>query len=140
MLRDLNADQARFIALLAKNARTERDGLLGNAGEDELGEPHPARGEHNLGARLGFEPLPPEASQTAALREALNFLSRRARHELYTLMLIGQGRLAARQWYRGLSEAELLGDEGLTAMILEDADLHDHIAKGLYQTRLSPRK
>lgn len=140
MLRDLNVDQAHFIALLAKNARTERDGLLGNAAERELGEPKSARGEHNVGARLGFEPLPPDAAQTAALREAVRFLSPRARQELYALMLIGQGRLAAKQWYRGPSEAAMLSDESLTAAILEDADLHDHIAKGIYQAKLSPRK
>jgi len=30
MLKDLNVDQARFVALLAKAARAERDALLGH--------------------------------------------------------------------------------------------------------------
>jgi hypothetical protein len=47
-------------------------------------------------------------------------------------MRIGQGDLTAKKWHRGLSEASLLGDETITRAIVEDADLHDHIMKGLY--------
>ena len=88
-------------------------------------------------AELGFEPLPPDSSQTAALRDAIAMLSATARRELYTLMRIGQGHLAAKKWDRGLSEAEVLGEDTITAAIVEDADLHDHIAKGLYEAKLS---
>ena len=52
-------------------------------------------------------------------------------------MRIGQGHLAAKTWDRGLSEAEVLGEDTITAAIVEDADLHDHIAKGLYEAKLS---
>jgi len=31
MLKDLNVDQARFVALLAKAARAQRDAMLGHA-------------------------------------------------------------------------------------------------------------
>jgi hypothetical protein len=48
-------------------------------------------------------------------------------------MRIGQGDLAANKWHRGLSEAGLLGDETVMGAIIEDADLHDHIMKGLYE-------
>jgi hypothetical protein len=137
MLKDLNARQARFIALLAKTAREQRDSLLGHAAEDDLDGLMPGRGEHNPTAELGFEPLPPEASQTAALREAIATLSDTARRELYTLMRIGQGDLATKKWYRGLREAETLGEETITAAIIEDPDLHDHITKGLYEAKLS---
>jgi hypothetical protein len=69
MLKDLTVDQARFVALLAKAARAQRDAFLGNVAEDDLAkELKPARGEHNPTAALGFEPLPPSALQTAALR------------------------------------------------------------------------
>ena len=48
-------------------------------------------------------------------------------------MRIGQGDLAPNKWHRGLSEANLLGDETITGAIVEDPDLHDHIMKGLYE-------
>jgi Protein of unknown function (DUF3775) len=105
--------------------------------EADLGGAKVARGEHNPTVELGFDPQPPEAAQTTALREAIAALSKTARQELYTLMRIGQGDLAAKKWYRGLSEAELLGEDTTTAAILEDPDLHDHIAKALYEAKLS---
>ena len=98
---------------------------------------NPGRGEHNPTAALGFEPLPPNESQTTALRDAIAALSERARGELYTLMRIGQGHLAAKKWHRGLSEADLLGDQAITAAMIEDADLHDHVMKGLYEAKLA---
>jgi hypothetical protein len=137
MLKNLNVDQARFVAILARTARMQRDSFLGNVPEDGLGGMQPGRGEHNPTAELGFEPLPPDASQTAALRDAIATLSQGARNELYTLMRIGQGDLAAKTWHRGLSEAEVLSKEAITAAIIEDPDLHDHIMKALYETRLS---
>lgn len=137
MLKTLNVDQARFVAILARTARMQRDSLLGNVPEDDLGGSQPGRGEHNPTAELGFEPLPPHASQTAALREAIATLSQAARQELYTLMRIGQGDLAATTWHLGLTEAERLGEETITAAIVEDPDLHDHIMKGLYETKLA---
>ena len=137
MLKDLNADQAHFIALLARTARTQRDALLGNVAEEDLDGVTPGRGEHNPTAELGFEPLAAEDSQTAALREAIASLSAAACQELYALMRIGQGHVAAKKWHRGLSEAEALGQDAITAAIMDDADLHDHLAKGLYEANLS---
>lgn len=137
MLKDLNVDQARFVALLARTARMQRDALLGHAAERDLDGTTPERGEHNPTAELGFDPLPAENSQTAALREAIASLSEPARQELYALMRIGQGHLAAKKWHRGLSEAEALGENAITAVIIDDADLHDHITKGLYEAGLS---
>jgi len=137
MLKDLNVDQARFIALLARTARTQRDALLAHVAEDDLDGITPGRGEHNPTAELGFEPLPPEASQTADLREAIASLSETARRELYALMRIGQGHLAAKKWHRGLSEAEMLAGDTITAAIIEDSDLHDHLTKGLYEAKLA---
>jgi hypothetical protein len=104
--------------------------VLGNVAEQDLGGLRPGRGEHNPSAELGYEPLSPEASQTAALRAAIASLSEPARRELYSLMRIGQGDLSARKWHRGLSEAGMLGDDTITAAIIEDADLHDHCEHG----------
>jgi len=53
MLKELNVDQACFVALLAKAARAQRDDLLGDAAEDDLAELKAARGEHNPTAALG---------------------------------------------------------------------------------------
>ena len=138
MLNDLHVDQARFVALLANTARAQRDALLGNVAENDLGGPAPARGEHNPTVELGVEPLPTDASKpAAALCEAINSLSEPARRELYALMRIGQGHLAAKKWDRGLSEAEMLGDNVITAAIIDDPDLHDHVTKGLYEAKLA---
>ncbi|MEX0751788.1 MAG: DUF3775 domain-containing protein [Xanthobacteraceae bacterium] len=137
MLKNLNVDQARFIAILANTARAQRDALLGNVAEDDLSDLKPARGEHNPTAALGLEPLLPEHPQTAALREAIATLSSAARSELYTLMRIGQGHLGAKKWHLGIAEADTLGDETVTAALNEDPDLHDHVIKGLYEAKLS---
>jgi hypothetical protein len=144
MLKDLNVEQARFIALLARTARMQRDEILGNVAEAVLGDVIPGKGEHNQTAELGLEPVAAEASPVAALREAITSLTPTARQELYMLMRVGQGHLAAKKWHRGLSEAKALGENTVTATMVEDADLHDHLAKGLYKLKLSawpfPRK
>jgi len=133
MLRALNTDQVHFIALLAQVARIQRDKLLGNVAEEDMGGTRPSRGEHNQTALLGFEPLPPDCEQLTALREAISTLTPAGRAELYALMRVGQGDLAAQDWQRGLAEAELLGEPAVAAL-LDDPDLHDHLVKGLYET------
>lgn len=137
MLKALNADQARFVALLARTARLERDAMLGHVVEGNLDGVEPARGDHNPTAELGLEPVPPTAEPVAALRDALAVLSEAARRELYTLMRIGQGDLAANKWHRGLADAERLDEAAITAAMLEDVDLHEHIMKGLYEAGLA---
>jgi len=137
MLEALNTDQVRFIALLARTARTQRDAVLGHVPEAALDGLAPGRGEHNPTAELGFDPLPADAFQPAALHEAIASLSPEARCELYALMRIGQGHVAAKKWRRGLSEARALADAAVSAAIIDDPDLHDHLAKGLYEAGLS---
>lgn len=78
MLRDLNVDQARFIALLARTARTQRDALLGNVAEEDLDGVTPGRGERNPTAELGFEALP--ARIRRQLRFAKQLLRCRGQH------------------------------------------------------------
>ncbi len=136
-LEDLEVRQAQFIAILAKAARRQRDELLGNVAEEDLGGVQPGRGEHNPTADLGYEPLPPDATQISALREAIASLSAEARCELYALMRIGQGHLGAKELRQGVSEASRLGDEAASNAMIEDADLHDHITKALYEADLS---
>lgn len=136
-LEALEVRQAQFIAILARAARRQRDELLGNVAEEDLGETQPARGEHNPTGALGFEPLPPDAPQISALRAAIADLSPAARCELHALMRIGQGHLAAKDLRRGVSEAGGLREETVSATMMEDADLHDHITKALYEADLS---
>jgi hypothetical protein len=137
MLRQLTTEQARRIAALAKTARNARDAILDNVPEEDLGEPPAARGEHNPTAGFGLDPLPSDDPAITALQQALNALGPAPRSELFVLMRMGQGDFAAGDWDRGLSEAELLGDETVTAAIIEDPDLHDHITKSLYEAKLS---
>ncbi len=136
MLKELEVDQAQFVAVLAKAARLQRDKLLGHVAEEDLDGVQPARGEHNPAAALGFEPLPADAPQITALREAIDALSPTARCELYALMLIGQGQLGAKDVGRGTSEAHRLGEAAISAAIVDDVDLHDHLTKALYETGL----
>lgn len=137
MLKELNVDQARFVAILAKAARVQRDEVLREVGEKVLVDVKPARGEHNPAATVGLESLRSDATQTAALRDAIDSLSLGARSELYCLMRIGQGHLAAKKWHRGITEASLLGIDTISAALLEDVDLHDHLLKGLYEADLA---
>ena len=137
MLKELNRDQAQFVAVLAKVARAQRDAFIARVPENDLSQIKPARGEHNPTAALGFTAFPADARQVATLREAIETLSSGCRSELYALMRIGQGDLAAQKWHRGLVEAAALGDETVTATLIEDADLHDHLMKGLYETNLA---
>jgi hypothetical protein len=137
LLKELNRNQAQFVAVLARAARMQRDAFVAGVPEGDLADMRPSRGEHNPMADLGFTPFPGDAPQLVILREAINILSQAGRSELYALMRIGQGALAARKWHRGLVEAQNLGDETVKAALIEDPDLHDHLVKGLYETKLA---
>ena len=133
MLQALSADQARQIAELAKAARAARDAILENVPEQDLGVPRPARGEHNPAGTLGFDPLPLDDPALLELRATICALMPAARTELFVLMRMGQGDFAICDWDRGLAEAALLGEDTVLAALTEDADLHEHIAKALYE-------
>jgi hypothetical protein len=133
MLQQLTEEQAKQIAALAKAVRKARDALLNNVPDEDLGEPPSARGEHNPTAAFALDPLPPDDLSLKALQQAVGALTPDARSELFVLMRMGQGDLGINDWERGLSEARLLGEEPVTATIVEDVDLHDHLTKGLYE-------
>jgi hypothetical protein len=137
VLKDLNVDQARFVALLAKAVRAERDAMLGHGPDKDLNGTTATRGERDPTAALGFDPLPAQDSQLKALRDALAALTEAARSELYALMSIGQGHLAPKKWHHGVEEAQSIGDTTVTGALIEDPDLHDHLLKGLYEVDLS---
>jgi len=133
MLQELSADQARQIADLAKTAHIARDVILDNVPEEDLGVPRSARGEHNPAGTLGFDPLPLDDPALIELRATVCALVPAARAELFVLMRMGQGDFATCDWDRGLSEAALLGDDTVLAALTEDADLHEHLSKALYE-------
>jgi len=133
MLRQLTEEQARQIAALARAVRNARDAVLDNVPDEDMGEPPAARGEHNPTAAFALDPLPPDDPAIVALQRALGALEPSARSELFVLMRMGQGDFGINDWDQGLSEAELLGEETVTAALIEDLDLHDHITKGLYE-------
>jgi hypothetical protein len=133
MLQELSEDQARQIADLAKAARAARDVILDNVPEEDLGMPPPARGEHNPAGALGFDPLPLDDPDLIELRAAVSALVPAARAELFVLMRMGQGDIAICDWDRGLSEAALLGEDAVLAILTEDPDLHEHLSKALYE-------
>jgi len=133
MLQELSADQARQIADLAKTARAARDVILDNVPEEDFGVPRSARGEHNPAGTFGFDPLPLDDPALIELRAAVCALVPAARAELFVLMRMGQGDFAICDWDRGLSEAALLGDDTVLAALTEDADLHEHLSKALYE-------
>ena len=133
MLQELSADQAQQIADLAKTARAARDVILDNVPEEDLGVPKSARGEHNPASTLGFDALPLDDPALIKLRAAVCALVPAARAELFVLMRMGQGDFAICDWDRGLSEAALLGDDTILAALTEDADLHEHLSKALYE-------
>jgi hypothetical protein len=135
MFQELKSEQARRIAALAKAARQARDAELGNVPDEAFGEPPTARGEHNPIATLGFEPLSPDSPTLRALRQAVEALTTSARSELFVLLRIGQGDLAAGDWDRGLSEAEMIGDTAVGTALMGDTDLHDHLMKALYEIK-----
>jgi len=137
MLRELTLEQAQRVAALAKTAREARDAFIDNVPEAELGAPPPARGEHNPTADLGFGPLSPDAPPLRGLQNAINALSPAARSELSALVRIGQTELAAGNWDSVLAETLALGDQTVAGSLLDDPDLHDHIAKGLYELKAS---
>ena len=133
MLINLTSRQAHLIARLAKMARDARDDLLHGVSDETVDEPHPAKGEHDRMGAGGFDVLPADDAAATALRRAIGDLQPAARSELFALMRIGQGELAAGDWERGLSEAASLGDEGVGGILADDIDLPTHLEKGLYE-------
>ena len=80
-------------------------------------EPHPAKGEHDRMGEGGFDVLPADDRAVTPLRGAISGLRPDARSELFALMRIGQGELAAGDWQRGLSEAATLDRQHLAGRV-----------------------
>ncbi len=133
MLDHLGAEQVKRVAELAGTARQARDRMIEHMTEAQLAEPPPAKGTHDAGAALGFEPLPSDDPALAALRATIESLPPKARSELLAVALVGTADYARGDWPEALATAE----NAEVSTLLERADLHDELAKGLYELHLS---
>ena len=132
MLEQITLEQTKRIAALARTARQARDWSLTPLAERQLGEPEPARGEHNPGGAVGLEPLLPGDPARLALRQALADLPDEALAELRALTWLGRGDYAAKDWTEAVGRAAISAETAVEA-IADEPDLHDLIMKGLYE-------
>lgn len=133
MLQELEALEARHIADLALDARKVRDRLLEKVPDADLGEPVPARGEHNPSGSIVLNGVVAIEPEFVALREALTALPRDILEKLWVVAQIGRGDVAILGWEAALTEASVLGDDDIVTSMVGEADLHEHLRKGLYQ-------
>jgi hypothetical protein len=133
MLEKINVAEVKHIAEMARAARDARDQMLDKVRDEDLGEPKPARGEHNPAGGLGLDPLPQDHPVRAALREAITSLTPSARAELQALLSVGQGDYAVKDWEQAVADASTVRDEVTIGTLIDEADLHQCLMKGLYE-------
>ena len=133
MLHELDALEVRRIADLAAALRTARDRLLEQVPEAEFGEPEAERGAHEPLRELAPGAALAGAPEYLALREAIAGLPRDIRTRLWVVAEIGRGQFAILDTERALAEASVMSDQAIADRLIEDPDLHDILAKGLYQ-------
>lgn len=131
-MHELDVLEVRRIAELALEARKVRDRLLEKVPDSDLGEPKPARGEHNPAANLVLNGVLAGKAEFVALREAIAALPRDVREKLWVVMRIGSGDSAILDWDDVLAAASALADGELVGNMVEEPDLHHCLRKGLY--------
>jgi hypothetical protein len=136
MLTKITVAEVKHVAEMAKAAREARDQILDKIRDQDLGEPTPAKGEHNPAGLLGLDPLPLDHPVRAALRDSVTALTASARRELRALLSIGRGDYAAKDWEQAVADATTIRDDVTIAMLLEEADLHQYLMKALYELRI----
>ena len=138
MLYQLEVLEARHIADLASDARMVRDRLLEKVREIDLGEPVPARGEHNPAAGVGLDavletqPAPVGANTFEVNHQAIEALPHDIREKLWAVARIGRGDAAIGNWDETIRSVTMLTEDNVAADLLGDPDLHVHLRKGLY--------
>lgn len=135
MLERMAAEEVKRIAELAKTARDARDRMLEKIPDEALGEPPPAKGEHNPAAALGLEPLPAEHPARLVLKGAIDSLPPDARRELLALMWIGRNEYGTADWERAMADATT-PFEVTAESLMEESDLSALLLKGLYEMKL----
>jgi hypothetical protein len=137
MLYELDVLEARRIADLAAEVRKVRDRLLEKVPEAELGEPQPARGEHNPVGDIVLDDVLAREPEFIALRDAIGALPRDIRDKVWAVAEIGRGRFAIRDADAAQAEASAMSNEAIAESLLGEPDLHDVLRKGLYQLGLA---
>jgi len=133
VLYEIEILEARRVAELAAAAREALDQTLAPMREAELGEPTPARGEHDPAGTLGFAGVPEIEPAHRVLREAVEGLLPEIRRKLWVVMRMGRGDYAKADWDRAVAAAENVSDESIVSDLAADIDLHDELMKGLYE-------
>ena len=133
MLHELDVLEARRIADLAWDARKVRDRLLEKVPDEELGEPLPARGEHNPSGALALNGVLAAEPEFVALREAITALPRDIREKLWVVAQVGRGDIAILGWDEALAATSALSDDDIVAGMIAEPDLHEQLRKGLYE-------
>lgn len=136
MLEKIGAEEVKHIAWLAKAAREARDVMLEKVLGEAMGEPSPAKGEHNPAAALGLDPLPQDHPARIALKEAIDGLPSEGRRELLALMWIGRNDYGAADWERAIADATTAFEIN-AEILMEEADLSAFLLKGLYEMKLA---
>lgn len=132
MLYELDVLEIRQVADLALDARKCRDRLLESVPDAALGEPAPARGEHNPSGGLGLTEVLGTRREVAALRQAIERLPSTVRQKLWAVARVGRGDVTIGEWEDAVASAALLRDGETVADLMADPDLHEHLRKGLY--------
>jgi len=136
MLEKISPDEVKRIAEMAKAARTARDAVLEEVADKQLAEAKSARGEHNPFAQLGLDPLPQDHRLRKALENRVAALPSTALCELRALVWVGRGEYSAKDWTRAVADASPSDDHITIGVLLDQADLHDFLMKGLYELKL----
>ena len=136
-LYELEVLEARHIADLAAEARKVRDLLLEKVPDADLGEPNPARGEHNPAGRLVLDGVLARKPEFVALRQAILDLPRDIREKLWVVMQIGRGDAAVLDWDVALATAQVLSDDDIAENLWSAVDLVNWLHKGLYELRVA---
>ena len=136
MIEKISLEQVRQISEIAKAAHKVRDLILEKIAEEDLGEPKPAKGEHDAAAAMGFESLPPDHPALSALVQAIRTLEPEARQELCALMWIGRGDHAPKDWVNAVAQAATMADEAIAGLLAEEPDLSGLVMKALYELKL----
>ncbi len=131
-LYELDILEARRIADLADDLRRVRDALIEKVPDTGLGEPDPARGEHNPAGEVSLEPVLETKPEFVTLRDAYAGLPRDIRDKIHAVMMIGRGNGAINDWEDVLAATAAMTEDALLTEIMADPDLHHHVRKGLY--------
>jgi len=139
MLHEVDVLEAKGIADLAADVRAVRDGLLQKVREAELGEPKPARGEHNPTRSLVLDDLLAVEPEFLRLREAIAALPREIREKLWILMEIGRGNSSLQDWIPAREKIATAPDTEVIADLMSEPDLDTCLRKALYQVSQAPK-